>query len=131
MTTLTEGTYTADFLKRELERLIGRKLVTIENGAGVLKKGTVLGMKTSSKKFWAYDPTKSDGTQLTTAAQNAVLLQDVDASSADVANVPVIWALGALDTAFLLWSAGVTTQAHKDAAYAGLALSLLIALAPA
>lgn len=131
MTTLTEGNYGADIVKRELERNISRKAVTIENGAGVLKKGTVLAIKTSSQKYWAYDPTKSDGTQLTTVGVNAVLLMDVDAGSADVANVPVIWSLGVIDTAFLLWSAGVTTQTHKNNAYAGLALSLLVALAPA
>jgi hypothetical protein len=130
-TTNTEKTYVADFLKREIEPMIGRKLVTVANGAGVLKKGTVLGTITASGKFTAYDPTSVLGPQLTTAGKLALLLEDIDASAADVANVRVAWALGVFSTAPLIWGAGVTTQAHKDAAYAGLALSLLVAATPA
>ena len=56
-TTNTEKNYVADVLKRELEPLIGRKLVTVASGAGVLKKGAVLGTVTASGKMNYYDPT--------------------------------------------------------------------------
>jgi hypothetical protein len=130
-TTNTEKNHVADFLKRELEPLIGRKLVTVVSGAGVLKKGAVLGTVTASGKMNYYDPTSGAGLQLTTAGKLAILLEDIDATAADVTNVRVAWALGAFSTATLIWGAGVTTQPHKDAAYAGLALSMLVPATPA
>jgi hypothetical protein len=131
MTTLTEKNYVADLVKREPEQLISRKLVTLAAGSGVLARGTVLGTITASGKFKPYDPTAVDGSQLTAAGDLAILLDDAVDTTADVANARVIWALGVVDSAFLQWSAGVTTQNHKNAAYAGLALTLLSVLTPA
>ena len=131
MATLTEKTYVGDILKREIEPLIGRKLVTVVSGAGVLKKGTVLGTVTATGKMNAYDPTANTGLELVTVGKLAILLEDIDATSADVTNVKVAWSLGVYSTAGLLWGAGVTTGGHKTAAYACLALSLLISAAPA
>jgi hypothetical protein len=91
----------------------------------------VLGTVTASGKMHSDDPTHGAGLQLTTAGTLAILLADLDATAADVANERVVWALGAFSTATLIWGAGVTTQPHKDAAYAGLALSLLVPATPA
>jgi hypothetical protein len=132
MTTLTERSYVADLVKREVEPLISRKLVTLAGGNGVLLRGTVLGTITALGKFKPYDPTQADGSQLTAQGDLAILLDDqVDTTGGDIPNARVIWALGVVDSAFLVWSAGVTTPAHKAAAYAGLAAALLAVLAPA
>ena len=51
----------------------------IVSGAGVLTRGTVLGLVTASGKLNIVDSTKSDGTQI----PYAVLAEDIDATSAD------------------------------------------------
>ncbi|WP_421792763.1 head decoration protein [Hyphobacterium sp.] len=58
---------------------------TIASGAGALVAGTVLGKVTATGKFIASDEAAVDGSQ--TAA--AILAVDVDATAADVDNVPI------------------------------------------
>jgi hypothetical protein len=41
-----------------------QKGVTVASGQGVLAAGTALGQKTSDKKYYAYDNTKSDGREV-------------------------------------------------------------------
>jgi hypothetical protein len=41
-----------------------QKGVTVASGQGVLAAGTALGMKTSDKKYYAYNNANSDGTQV-------------------------------------------------------------------
>lgn len=58
---------TADYVDPEiLYSTVGftQKGVTIAAGQGVLAAGTVLGQKTSDKKYYAYDNSKGDGTQV-------------------------------------------------------------------
>lgn len=58
---------TADYIDPEiLYSMIGftQKGVTVGSGQGVLAAGTVIGQKTSDKKYYAYDNAKSDGTQV-------------------------------------------------------------------
>jgi hypothetical protein len=128
MTTLTEGKYFADLIKEEPFRQISRQLGTISSAAaGVVSKFTVLGQVTASGKYLPYNPAAGDGTQ--TAA--AILLQDADATLADVPNVVLLTGLAVISTAFLVWGAGVTTQAQKNAAYASLYGKLIAIGAPA
>ena len=67
-------------------------------------------------KYLAYDPTQTTGEQIAAV----ILGQDTDASAADTQTSAAV-----RDCEFnkseLVWGAGVTTQAHKDAAYAVLA----------
>jgi hypothetical protein len=130
MTQLNERTYLPDVIKSEVDPVQARKLVTIASGAGVLKKGTVLGTVTASGKMVPYDPTSNLGPQLATVGLLAILGADVDATAADVPNALVWYALCSFSTAKLIWGAGVTTQNHKNTAYAGLALSFAIARTP-
>lgn len=131
MATLLEKNTLGDIIKREFDPIFSLKTVTIASGAGVLKKGTVLGTVTATSKMIPADPTAADGSQLTTQGKNAILAADIDATAADVANVPVYYALCAFSTAKLIWGADVTTQAQKNAIYAGLALSFAMAMQPA
>ncbi len=55
-----------------------QKGVTIGSGQGVLAAGTVLGQKTSDKKYYAYNNASSDGTQ----TARGVLRRAVDTGSA-------------------------------------------------
>ncbi len=58
---------TADYVDPEiLYSTVGftQKGVTLGSGQGVLAAGTVLGMRTSDKKYYAYDNAKGDGTQV-------------------------------------------------------------------
>lgn len=130
MATLTEKNYSADLIKMEPFREISRSLGTISSAAGgVVKQFTVLGTVTASGKFLPYNPAASDGTQI---ASGILISGDADATSADVLN-NVILARGpaVFDTAFLVWGTGVTTQAHKNTAYAALAAMTLVKADPA
>ena len=76
-----------EFSKSEMDELIGGAYphvltggVIIASGAGVLKRGTVLGQETASGKYKTADSTKDDGSQV----GSAVLMHDVDATSTDV-----------------------------------------------
>jgi len=130
-TVLAEGNTLGDIIKHQFPPIFSQKLVTVASGAGVLKKGTVLGTVTASGKMVPYDPTSGTGPQLTAIDKLAILAADIDASAADVVKVPVYWALCGFSTAALIWGAGVTTQNHKDLAYAGLGLRFAMAMQPA
>lgn len=55
-----------------------QKGVTIGSGQGVLQAGTLLGQKTSDKKYYAYNNANADGTQ----TARGVLRRAVDTGSA-------------------------------------------------
>lgn len=57
---------TADYVDPEIlysTAAFTQKGVTIASGQGVLAAGTLLGQKTSDKKYYAYNNANSDGTQ--------------------------------------------------------------------
>lgn len=54
-----------------------QKGVTLKGGQGVLKAGTLLGRKTADKKYYTYDNSKSDGTEVA----RGVLRRDVDTNA--------------------------------------------------
>lgn len=86
MPTLTEGRDIGDVVAFEEQQQYSREVVTIASGAGVLEPGEVLGEVTASSKFVPSPDTGGDGSQTATA----VLLTAVDATDADVVNVPVL-----------------------------------------
>jgi hypothetical protein len=133
MATFNESNYTADLVKEEPFRQISRSIGTIAAAAaGVVKRGTVLGKVTASGKYLPYNPAAADGTQIASAILlHGPLGGDADATSADVTNVVLLQALAVVDTAFLVWGAGVTTQTHRNTAYAALFVALIVASLPA
>jgi hypothetical protein len=140
MTTKTERSYSADLIKEEPFRQISRSLGTISSAAAAMvPKFTVLGIITASGKYLPYNPAANDGTQVAAAiliAGNPAVGAptnpgDADASAADVPNCVLLDCLAVVDSAFLVWGAGVTTQAHKNAAYAAFAAKSLKASLPA
>lgn len=108
------------FIKSEANGDLSRETVTIASGNGKLLAGTVLGKITASGKYKPYDNDAADGTQ--TAA--AILVYDVDATSADVAAV-VIVRLAEVWTSRLQWAASVLL-AEKAPAYVELAAANVI-----
>lgn len=74
-----------DFVDPELLYSTARftqKGVTLAGGQGVLKAGTLLGRKTADKKYYVYDNSKSDGTEVA----RGVLRRGVDTGSAGSAD---------------------------------------------
>lgn len=112
MPTKTETLGTGAFIKSEANGELSREPIVIVSGAGSLLAGTVLGKITASGKYKPYDNDASDGSQ----AAVAILYSDVDATSADVAAVGIV-RLAEVWRDRLVWGAGITTQAEKDAAY--------------
>jgi hypothetical protein len=78
-----------------------RKAV-IKAGAGVLTAATVLGQITADKKYIKSVAAATDGSQVV----DAILAQDVDATSADVE--AIIYIAGAFDQEKLILGAGHT-----------------------
>ena len=114
MTVLTEDRFAgaAHYLVSEASGYRSRGTGVVASGAGVLKAGAVLGQVTATKKFVAFAPAASDGSQ--TAA--AILC---DATSADVTRT-----LTLRDTevhADVLHFAEGVTDSQKTAALASLA----------
>lgn len=86
--------------------------VTVVSGAGVLVRGTVLGKITASGKVNKVDSTKSDGSQTI----YAILAEDVDATSADVA-APAYFT-GEYNSRAVVFGGTDTVATHADAARA-------------
>lgn len=85
MPTITEGRYASDWLKREADSLFSREEVVIVSGAGIVKSGTVIGKITASGKYKPVTVAAIDGSE--DAA--AILMWDVDATSADATGVAI------------------------------------------
>lgn len=62
--------------------------VTVKSGAGALTRGTVLGRITSGGKYLKSLSAASDGSEV----PDVILLEDVDATSADKEAVVAFWA---------------------------------------
>jgi hypothetical protein len=122
MTVKTDHLGTGAFLKSEANGSLSRETLTIASGAGVLLAGTVVGKVTTGGKYKAYDNDASDGTEVAAA----VILNDVDATSADVKVVGFV-RLAEVYSDRLVWGAAVTTDAEKAAALADLAAKFVIA----
>ena len=106
----------SDWLKREADSHYSREEVTIASGAGELVSGTVLGKITASGKYTPVTVAAADG------SENAagVLLEDADASSADVAAV-IIARDAIVSNQGLTYGADVDTAAERAAVHADLA----------
>lgn len=120
MVAKTDHLGAGSFIKSEANGDLSRETVTIASGNGKLFAGTVLGKITASGKYKPYDNDATDGSQ--TAA--AILVYDVDATSADVAAV-VIVRLAEVWTNRLQWAASVLTG-EKAPAYVELAAANVI-----
>lgn len=120
MPTLTQGKTLGDVLKYEAPSLYSRESVTLAAGQN-LTVGAVLGKKTADGKFYALNPTATDGTQ--TAA--GVLADDTDATLIDrdaviVARHAIVARNG------LVWPTGITAPQKAAAETQLAALGLLV-----
>ena len=76
----TEGAYVPDGLIAGNAHLLVGRQVTIASGAGVLKRGAVLGKITAGGKYLLSLSAASDGSQ----TPDLILAEPVDATAADV-----------------------------------------------
>ena len=112
MTVYTEGNYTGDLLKYELNPLYTRETVTLVSGQK-LTVGAVLGRITASGEYTILAPGASDGSQTVAG----VLLIDCDASSADAKAVIIKRGPAVVAADYLVWPAGISAP-NKAAAIA-------------
>ena len=138
--TATETLGAGAAIKSEAAGTRSREAITIVSGTGLVLANTVLGRITATGKYGLYDNDASDGRQTvagilladtdatsTDARQTVagILLADTDATSTDARAVVFVrdcevW------TSRLVWGAGVTTQAEKDAAYLEMAAAGIV-----
>lgn len=112
MVTKTEGNYISDVVKYEADNHYSRDLITVASGAGVLKIGTVLGKVTASGKYEAADPVAATGEEVAVA----VLLEDVDATSADVTEVVALVRHAVVNRNNLVWGATIDDSTKRATA---------------
>jgi len=74
------GSTTADNLIAGITHPLDTKSIIVASGQGVLKRGTVIGIITASKKAKKADSTSADGSQ----SANCILTDDIDTTSGDV-----------------------------------------------
>lgn len=86
MATFTEGQRPYEFLLSEGNGTISRANITVKSGSGVMKAGTVLGKITATGKYEGYDDGNAGGSN----AAAAILVDTIDATSADVAATAIL-----------------------------------------
>lgn len=114
MSTQTEGKTPGDWLLYESQSLFSRTASTLATG-GKRESGTVMGQITASKELVPWDPAAADGSEVVAG----LLYATVDATTA--AKPCILIDTHAMVTkSGLTYGAGVTTNAHREAAVAGL-----------
>lgn len=113
---LKEGKYIHDIVKWEANDEYSREVVTIASGNGKLEAGTVLEVSASTGKYSKLSYTAADDPTLASVGTPAaVLLQDIDATSADQTAVVVVRSAIVVDTQ-LVWPTDIDEDSKADAA---------------
>ena len=113
---LKEGKYTHDIVKWEANEEYSREVVTIASGNGKLEAGTVLEASASTDKYSKLSYTAAaDPTPASVGTPAAVLLQDVDATSADQKAIVVVRSAIVVDSQ-LVWPADIDETSKASAA---------------
>lgn len=120
----TEGSILSDLIVEEFDGRYNRRNVIIASGAGVLKRGTVLGRVTASGKYLPSPATGSTGEQVGVA----VLIDDVDATSADQVVQAGFGPALLVAEQGLIFAASVNDATKKAAKIAELATANIIAV---
>lgn len=121
MTAITNDLTLGDLLKYEEENLYSRDQVTVVNGQN-LKLGAVIGRVSATQKVKALDPSATDGSEVAAG----VVLQSIDASSAEKTNGLIVSRQAIVADHALIWPASITTE-EKTAAIAQLeAIGVLV-----
>ena len=102
MPTFTEPFRPYEVLISEAPGTLSRESVTVVSGQGALSPGQVMAKITASGKYVKYDNVGSDGSEVAAA----ILLQAVDATSAD-ADVVAVVRLAEVKIDALVWDSGV------------------------
>lgn len=101
------GTYAQDNLLAGYSVPAITESIVVASGAGVLKRGTLLGKVTASGKYIVSASAAADGSQTPVA----VLAEDIDATAADVTTVSYL--SGEFNTAAITFGAGHTAASVK------------------
>ena len=121
MTAITNDLTLGDLLKYEEENLYSRDQVTVVSGQN-LKLGTVIGRVSATQKVKALDPSATDGSEVAAG----VVLQSIDASSAERTNGLIDSRQAIVADHALIWPSAITSE-EKTAAIAQLeAIGVLV-----
>lgn len=126
MPALTKGPTEGDILKFDLDKNYTREVVTLLTGTNY-KIGSVLGQVTASGKYTLSPATGSTGEETAVA----VLLENVDASSADKSGVVLRRGPAIISRADLVFAASVSDDTKKAAKIKQLVSAGIIARTPA
>lgn len=110
MKTSTETKPISAALFWETNKDYTRSPITIVSGAGKLVPGTVLGKITASGKYQPSPNTGSDGSQTAVA----ILVDSVDATSADAAAMAVVRGPALVDASYLTYHSSVDDGTKKN-----------------
>lgn len=119
-TSQTRNRTFSDVVKKEIDPDFSRDAIVIASGAGILKLGTVLGKITASGKYVLHDNALSNGAEVAAA----VLGEAVDATSADVTALGIVW--GAIVVLPELTFKNAISNPNKAAAIAALAAQKIL-----
>ena len=121
MSVITNELTLGDLLKYEEENLYSRDQVTVLSGQN-LKLGAVIGRVSATQKVKALDPSATDGSEVAAG----VVLQSIDASSAEKTNGLIVSRQAIVADHALIWPSAITTE-EKTAAIAQLeAIGVLV-----
>lgn len=126
MAPLVKGPTEGDILKFDLDKNYTREVVTLLTGTNY-KIGSVLGQVTASGKYTLSPATGSTGEETATA----VLLENVDASSADKSGVILRRGPAIISPADLVFASSVNDDTKKAAKIAQLVSVGIVARDPA
>lgn len=114
MPAITQANTLGDLLKYEAPNLYSRDRVVVAAGQN-LELGAVVGTVTATAKVKRFDPSATDGSEVTTG----VMLADCDASLIDRDDGLVVTRHAIVADYALVWPVGIT-PAEKEAAVASL-----------
>ena len=108
------------YIVSEAQGYRSREQIIIAAGAGKLKAGAVLAQVTASKKYVAYTPGASDGSQ----NAKVILYEGCDATSADVSRT-VTARDSEVHADVLVWASGVNDSQKTTALTALVAVGII------
>ncbi len=123
---LNEGNYIADIVKYEPNDEYSRETITVASGQGKLAAGTVLEVSASTGKYSKLSYTAAhEEVAAVVGTPAAVLIKDVDATSADAVSVAVVRNVIVVEQA-LIWPEDIDATSKASASADLVSLGIVI-----
>lgn len=122
---LNEGNYIADIVKYEPNDEYSRETITVASGSGKLSAGTVLEVANTGKYSPLSYTAAADSDPAKVGTPAAVLIKDVDATSADAVSVAVVRNVIVVEQA-LIWPEDIDATSKASASADLVSLGIVI-----